>query len=130
MQIEEVKNVSGEEKSLNEIFKAVEEKTATVEEINDDQKDLEEEEAPDLEEVDLEELEKSKEDQRARFLAKVMNEQEESKKGEEKEAKKPKDKADNKDEIEKLEKILLDEKKCQEVMNKVTAQQINNFVTE
>lgn len=43
MQIEEVNKISGEEKS------------ATIEEIDDDKKDLEDDdEAPDLEEVDLE----------------------------------------------------------------------------
>lgn len=61
MKIEEVKDIKTEEP------------TATVEEVQDDADD----DAPDLEEVNLEELEKSKEDERAKFLAKVMTEQEE-----------------------------------------------------
>lgn len=33
-------------------------------------------------------------------------------------------------EMEDLEEILLDETKCQEVQNKVTASQINNFISD
>jgi|TARA_B110000285_G_C15106653_1_gene608425 hypothetical protein len=32
--------------------------------------------------------------------------------------------------MEDLEEILLDETKCQEVQNKVTASQINNFISD
>ena len=49
-----------------------------------------------------------------------MTEQEEAKKKEDQ---------DN-EEMLKLEEILLDEKKCQEVQNKVTAAQIDNFITD
>ena len=70
MQIEEVTEIKNQDE-------------ATVEEVDDDVKDLAEdddEEAPDLEEVNLEELEKSKEEQRIRFLANLVTEQEEAKK--------------------------------------------------
>lgn len=115
MQIEEVTEIKNDE-------------ATKVEEVNDD-------EAPDLEEVTIEELEKSKEEQRAKFLAKVMTETEQSKEIQKNEVPEKTeevvaDKDSQKDEIEQLEDILRDEKKCQEIQNKITKKDIETFIDD
>ena len=102
-----------------------------IEEVEDDLVDQNEEVCPELEKVELEELEKTKQEKQAEWLAKVVKDQEASKLAqaegatitEAEAAEVPDDNSSQKSEVD-LEDILLDEMKVTEVQNKINKQDI------
>lgn len=98
-----------------------------IEEVADDLVDQNEEVCPELEKVELEELEKTKQEKQKEWLDKVIKEQDASKLAQSEDASTTEQVADDdssqKSEVD-LEDILLDEKKVTEIQNTINQKDI------